>query len=256
MKIQPMEIGFGAVVDGADLKHANPAEAQALRAALLEHGLLVLRGQALTPHELVAASGMFGALETFPPSASQLPGLPQVFRVASRGVDGHVDVGRYWHSDGSFRELPTPISIWYPERRAEQGGDTLFTDLREAWATLPDATRAEIGGLHTLHRNGVRHPLAMRHPHSGAEVLYLNVGLTGGIEGVEPAAAAAIIGALDRHLSRPGATYRHQWQEGDVVVADNFRVAHQATPVGPDQRRILNRTTVRGDGAFWERLAA
>jgi len=37
-----------------------------------------------------------------------------------------------------------------------------------------------------------------------------------------------------------------------VVVADNLRVAHKATPLTADSRRILNRTTVRADGVIWQ----
>ena len=92
----------------------------------------------------------------------------------------------------------------------------------------------------------------MPHPHTGVDGLYLNVGLTNSIIGMERDATEQLIATLDRHLSREGAVYRHQWKEGDFVVADNFRVAHRATPLSPLQRRVLNRTTVRGDGAFWE----
>jgi taurine dioxygenase len=35
------------------------------------------------------------------------------------------------------------------------------------------------------------------------------------------------------------------------VVADNLHVAHKATPITPNTRRILNRTTVRADGVIW-----
>nr|WP_152883304.1 TauD/TfdA family dioxygenase [Duganella sp. FT27W] len=47
-------------------------------------------------------------------------------------------------------------------------------------------------------------------------------------------------------------SYRHHWLPGDVVVADNLRVAHKATPLTADSRRILNRTTVRADGVIWQ----
>jgi taurine dioxygenase len=255
MNIISMPIGFGAEVVGADLTSVDAATRDGLRAALLEHGLLVVRGQALSPQQQVAASEMFGALETFPANAGQVEGVPQIFRVASRSGEGYVDVGRYWHSDGSFRDDPTPISLWYSVVRPATAGETLFTDLREAYLQLPESIKQDIDGLRTLHRNGVLHALAMAHPATGAKVLYLNVGLTSGIAGINPEQGAVIIAALDRHLSRAGAAYTHYWQEGDFVIADNFRVAHRATPIGRDQQRILDRTTVSAEAVFWRTAA-
>lgn len=53
----------------------------------------------------------------------------------------------------------------------------------------------------------------------------------------------------DRHYSRQGATYRHHWLPGDLVAADNLHVAHKATLIRQQSRRILNRT-VRADGVI------
>ncbi|MYM33124.1 hypothetical protein GTP38_02025 [Duganella sp. FT94W] len=251
MKITPLPVGFGAEIDGVDLRQADAGVAELLRSTLLEYGMLVVRGQSFTPPEQLAASRLFGSLETFPTVRGQLQGWPEIFRVASRPQDGHVEVGRYWHSDGSFREEPTPISFWYSEVRSEQGGDTLFTDLQRAYAELRPEIRQEFEGLSTAHRNGVVHPLVLRHPKSGVPALYLNIGLTAGVLGYSPDHSRALIDAVDRHYSRDGATYRHRWLPGDVVVADNLHVAHKATPITPATRRILHRTTIRADGVIW-----
>lgn len=252
MKLQALAPTFGAAIENLDLRTIDKAGVDALHAALLEHGLVVIRGQHLTPQEQVAASALFGELETFPSNAGQVAGVPQIFRVASRSGEGYVDVGRYWHSDGSFRDSPTPMSIWYSVEQPEQGGDTLFTDLRHAYEELPEAVKEDIEPLVSFHRNGATHRMAMDHPHTGERVLYLNIGLTSGIGGFTPERSRIMIDAVDRHLSRAGATYLHHWLPGDFVVADNFRVAHKATPIGRDQKRILDRTTVRSGAAFWD----
>jgi taurine dioxygenase len=251
MNITPLPFGFGATIEGLDLRQADAAATDQLRAALLRHGLLVIRDQSLTPREQIAATRLFGSLETFPTMRGQVDGVPEIFRVASRPEDGHVEVGRYWHSDGSFREDPTPISFWYSVERSDEGGDTLFTDLQQAWAELQPDIQQEFAGLSTAHRNGVVHPLMLKHPMTGIPALYLNIGLTAGVLGHAPQHSQALMQAVDRHYSRPGATYRHHWLAGDVVVADNLHVAHKATPIHPGQRRILNRTTVRADGVIW-----
>jgi taurine dioxygenase len=249
--VTPLPAGFGATVEGLDLRKANDGDTALLRASLLEYGLLVIRGQSLAPQEQVDATSLFGSLEVFPTMRGQLDGLPEIFRVASRPEDGHVEVGRYWHSDGSFRDDPTPISFWYSVVQSERGGDTLFTDLQQAYAELQPDIQQEFELLNTAHRNGAVHPLVLRHPKTGIPALYLNLGLTAGVLGYGPERSQALMQAVDRHYSRPGATYRHHWLAGDVVVADNLHVAHKATPIDPDTRRILNRTTVRADGVIW-----
>jgi taurine dioxygenase len=249
MDITPLAAGFGAEIANLDLRQASAEQQAQLRAALLQHGLLVIRGQSLTPESQVEASEIFGALESFPHSAPHR--LPQIFPVASRAADGYTDVGRYWHSDGSFRDVPTAASIWYSVAEPEWGGDTLFTDLQQAYAALPPEFQQKIADLRTIHRNGVIHPLVMPHPASGIPGIYLNMGLTAGIVSFPGPKSAALMAELDQHLSRPGATYRHRWQAGDVVVADNYHIAHQATPIARTQHRVLHRTTVRGDAARW-----
>jgi taurine dioxygenase len=251
MKIIPMPAEFGAQIEDVRLNQPNDQLKDGLRAALLEHGMLVIRGQQLSPQAQVDASAIFGRLETFPAAPGQIADFPQIFRVASRAADGHTNVGRYWHSDGSFRAVPTPISLWYSEAQAEQGGDTLFTDLQSAYRTLPDELKQVIAPLRTVHRNGIVHPLLMPHPATGVPGLYLNSGLTAGIFGMAQQESVLIMNVIDAHFSRDDAVYRHQWQLGDFVVADNFHVAHRATHISPEQRRILNRTTVAGGRAFW-----
>ncbi len=251
MKIRAMNRGFGAYVEEANLTVLTQDDVDGLRMALLEHGFLVIRSQKLSPAAQIRMSEVFGALETFSPGEGQLVDYPQIFRVASRPTEGHTNVGRYWHSDGSFRAEATPISIWYLVAQPANGGETLFADLREAYRALPDERKAAVDGLITLHRNGIRHPLVMRHPATREPSLYFNVGLTGGVVGYTPEQFTALRTDLNDHLSRAGAAYVHHWREGDVIIADNFRVAHRATPISVDQHRILDRTTIRADGVYW-----
>lgn len=251
MKISAMNRGFGAHVEEADLTSLTHNDVDRLHTALLEHGLLVIRNQKLSPAGQVRVSEVFGTLETFPPGEGQLAEYPQIFRVASHPAQGHTNVGHYWHSDGSFRAEATPISIWYLVAQPATGGETLFADLREAYRALPDERRPAIDGLITLHRNGIKHPLVMRHPATRELSLYFNVGLTGGVVGYTPEQFMALRTDLNDHLSRAGAAYVHHWREGDVIIADNFRIAHRATPISVDQNRILDRTTIRADGVYW-----
>ena len=41
-------------------------------------------------------------------------------------------------------------------------------------------------------------------------------------------------------------SYVHHWQEGDLVIADNHLVAHQATAASTASLRLLHRVSVTG----------
>lgn len=81
MKIRAMNMGFGAQVEEADLTSLTHDDVDQLQTALLEHGLLVVRNQKLSPAGQVRMSEVFGTLGTFPPGEGQLADYPQIFRV-------------------------------------------------------------------------------------------------------------------------------------------------------------------------------
>jgi alpha-ketoglutarate-dependent taurine dioxygenase len=40
--------------------------------------------------------------------------------------------------------------------------------------------------------------------------------------------------------------YSHQWQEGDLVIWDNWGTVHRALPYARDSGRMMHRTSVAG----------
>ena len=54
---------------------------------------------------------------------------------------------RLWHSDSSFKEVPAKFSLLSARLIPSAGGNTEFADMRAAYDTLDDATKAEIENL-------------------------------------------------------------------------------------------------------------
>ncbi len=52
-----------------------------------------------------------------------------------------------WHSDSSFKEVPAKFSLLSARLIPSAGGNTEFADMRAAYDTLDDATKAEIEDL-------------------------------------------------------------------------------------------------------------
>lgn len=253
MKIEKLSDQLGAVVSEIDISAPLEQEYQdELQRALIDYGLLLFRGKTLNPDEQINFSKVFGELEKFPWSFSQLHDYPEIFRLSNNPDYGYENVGMYWHSDGSFKHKPTSISIFHPIAVPATGGDTWFSNLHRTLDSMPSQLRDKISSLNTAHRNHIVHPLVMTHPASGENHVYLNVGLTSGILGLDQREGSHLIETVDSYLSAEENHYEHKWQAGDLIVADNFAVAHQARPVLDDELRILHRTTVSNEGAFWQ----
>jgi alpha-ketoglutarate-dependent taurine dioxygenase len=52
--------------------------------------------------------------------------------------------------------------------------------------------------------------------------------------------------------AQPAFSYRHEWQEGDLVIWDNYGLMHRVVPYDVDSGRMMHRTTLKGG----ERVAA
>ena len=49
------------------------------------------------------------------------------------------------------------------------------------------------------------------------------------------------------HVLLPELMYFHKWQADDMVLWDNWRMLHRVIGCTPPQRRVMQRTTIRGD---------
>ena len=57
------------------------------------------------------------------------------------------DAGVYWHSDLSYKELPSLGSMLHAQELPSEGGDTLFANMYLAYETLSDGMKAMLTGL-------------------------------------------------------------------------------------------------------------
>ena len=68
------------------------------------------------------------------------------------------------------------------------------------------------------------------------------------IDGMPIEDGRAFLKTLQDYVTRPQFCYRHEWQEGDLVVWDNRCVLHRATPYDTTHhKRLMQRTTISGE---------
>lgn len=270
--VTPLNPTFAALVENVDLARPQDDETIAsVRAALVQHKLLVFRGQRITPRQQRDFAARFGALHVHPLLDHDAE-LPEII-VLDYGRDRPPEKDE-WHTDVTFIETPPLGSILYGETIPETGGDTLFADLAAAYAALSAPLRALLDGLRARHdftksfaasayysdkqdqekwdrakRNNppVSHPVVRTHPESGVKNLFVNEGFTTAIEGLAPDESKVLLDFLIQHQAKPQFVYRHRWQAGDVLFWDNRATQHMVVADYWPQHRHMHRATVLGD---------
>lgn len=281
LTLRPLSPGFGLLAEGIDLSRPlSSDEAAAVRQAWTDaHGVLVFRGQQLTPEQQVAFSAHFGEVYTGGATNNTalahyyLPGHPAIFRVSNKKIDGkpvgREDAGTYWHSDASWQPSPPRGSLLYALEIPAVGGDTMFCDMYRAWETLSPPLQRMLEGLeaeHSLAAAVLRtsyakefsgrlddaaakkavHPVVKVHPQSGRKALFVNPGFTSHIIGLSAAESQAILELLFAHATASENVYRHTWQLHDLVMWDNRCNLHYAVAnYKAHGDRYMHRTTVK-----------
>lgn len=271
LKMVPLGDALGVEVTGIDFAETvAEQDVAAMRAALSERLVMVVRGQRLDPAKLLQALRRFG--NTMPQHLSDMlmPEHPEIAVLDSRkspaGSDGRVmPVGsRAWHTDHTNHARPPKITALYAVRLPESGGDTSFANMQLAYDRLPDADRAELDPLRTVNkiedhgyvsaedraRFGAHqlHPLIRTHPDTGKKAIYLHPGKTERIEGMEKDASLAFVDRLLDRTIGPDVTYRHAWRPGDLILWDNRGVMHRAhADYDLEAGRVMHRVLLEGD---------
>ena len=259
MQIRALDAAFGAEVLGLDLGLPLAAEDfRRIHRAHLDHHVLVFREQRITPAQQIAFSRRFGELQIHVLKQFLLPGHPEILIVSNIVENGQPiglgDAGKFWHSDLSYKELPSLGSMLHAQELPEEGGDTLFADMHKAWDSLPEALRKAIEGRTAAHSYTARyseprfegnwrptlsaaqlaevrevvHPIVRTHPESGRKGLFVSEGFTTRIVGLPADESAQLLAELYAHSVRPEHIYRHRWQAHDLVFWDNRSLIHLA----------------------------
>ena len=114
---------LGAEITHIDLSRVlNHKDYLRIKQAFLEHHVLVLRDQDITPEQHVAFSRFFGPLQIHVLKQFQLANHPEILIISNIKENerpiGLGDAGAFWHSDLSYNypkkvETPIlPICIW------------------------------------------------------------------------------------------------------------------------------------------------
>lgn len=274
--MQRLEAVGGAEITDVDLSRPlTPALKERILNLFAAHPILVFRNQTLTKEQQYTFTLNFGEIEDLHVGRHQdTVKYGAVHTVSNLDADGKPsgklpERGNYfWHSDKSYHDVPSLLTMLHAVRLPPSGGPTQFANTEMAYAALPEAMKQRLEGLRAIHswensrrksgsspateaqireRPPVDHPVARTHPVRGTKALYLG-NHSSHVIGMEEQAGRALLAELEAHATSPAFLYSHRWREGDLVMWDNRCLLHRAFndyDMGT-HARVLHRTVVRG----------
>jgi taurine dioxygenase len=266
--VHPITGTIGAEVTGVDPAAAlDAATVAAVRAAWLQHLVLVFRDVTITPEQQIAFARNFGDIQ-MPPVRTKFGDYPEINVLDQTSGKGDAD---RWHNDNTYTATPAMGSVLHVVQVPSTGGDTCFANMYAAYDALSPGLRQLVDGLRAEHdvtrslsraiRRGqtnldlaatqerlppVVHPVAITHPETGRRALFVNAQSTERIVDLPDAESDMLLAFLYEHVKSPEFQCRVRWDETTLVLLDNRAAQHSAV-ADYDERRVLNRVSIKGD---------
>jgi alpha-ketoglutarate-dependent taurine dioxygenase len=277
MNITRIKEHIGAEVTGIDLR--EPVDAgtrKQLNDALVDHTVLIIKRQDLTPLQYQHAAEVFGELMPDQNPRYAMKDVPLVRVVSNRNLDStgkpaNNPTDRRWHTDHVNLEYPPKCTMLYGVKMPDQGGATGVCNMRAAYAALPDEWKERIKDMKTAntlissalaknHNPDVLadqaamkkpltiHPLVRTHPESGTKAIWFHQSKVDHILGMSPEKTQAFFFELLDVAIRPDFVLWHRYDIGDMLIVDNRQAMHKApTDFDHSQERTLYRALAKGD---------
>ena len=270
INIHPTARSLGAEILDVDVTDLSQDDFERIRSAYIEHGVIFLRDQKLSPEQHIEFAERWGTINVnrFFTPVEKYGQIAEVRKEA----DQTFNIGGSWHTDHSYDTVPAMGSILLAREVPLTGGDTLFASMYAAYEGLSDEFKKTIEGLDAVHSSrhvfgaethenqefegrfgnsaaatqDAVHPVVIVHPESGRKALYVNPGFTVGIKGWSAEESQALLKFLYQHAVRPEFTCRFHWQPGSIAFWDNRATWHYALNDYQGQRRLMHRITLEG----------
>jgi alpha-ketoglutarate-dependent taurine dioxygenase len=274
--IEKVKPHIGGIVHVTKEHLFDDETAVAVRDALEDRGVLVFPRMNLTDQEQLAFTDKLGKRVNFTRKAANTSATddPDVYAIT---LDKKVNptpeyvLGTFfWHIDGVTIDHALPKATLLTARKlAPTGGQTEFASTYAAYEYLPEAEKQALQSLKVVHnieaalrpvfevmseesrtrwRNMAEvmvHPLVWTH-NSGRKSLIIGTQADFVLGQPIPHGRSLLV-RLQEWAAQPDFSYRHHWQEGDLVIWDNCGAMHRVVPYDQNSGRLMHRTTIAGE---------
>ncbi len=268
ISVTPSGGPLGAYVTGVNLAELTEVAIETIRAAWLEHLVLVFPHQPLTPRQYLDFAETIGTPAEYP-FVQGLDANPYIIEVLKLPHET-VNFGGVWHADTVYLERPPMASMLLAKEIPPMGGDTEFANQYAAWETLAPELQAQLDGRTAMNSSAAamsirntadrmseeqaaqvfesRHPAVRTHPETGRKSLYVNVAHTYGLVDVDPAESGPLLDRVFEHQVRDEFVWRLSWEVDMLALWDNRCCLHNPINDYDGYTRRMHRITLEGDG--------
>ena len=273
MNIRIHENGWTVIVEDFDLKNLNIDQAHRITKYLLTNEVVVFRKQNLSSDDEIKICTMFGEVEDYKKSnyADHLilkdSVEPKILRVTGEldehglpGVAGHVSE-MIWHCNRVSDPSRKPF-VWLYGAKGTKGSRTSWLNNIASYKSLSEEKKKEIHDLklnvgETIQftevlwdeNSPVPPPIEEYRPNLvhtnilGVTGLYFSWFQIHFIDNMDKIAGRNLIEELRHLVEKQEFIYDHDWEDGDVVIAEQWLSIHKRWEFKDIDKRLLHRLT-------------
>jgi alpha-ketoglutarate-dependent taurine dioxygenase len=276
VRIEQIKPHVGGIVHVAKEHLLDEQTTAAVREALEDRGVLVFPRMNLTDAEQLAFTDKLGKRGNYNRKAPGT-GVGDEKDVYAITLDKKINTQPeyvlgtfFWHIDGVTINQPLPKATLLSARKlSPAGGQTEFASTYAAYENLPGTEKEALEELKVIHKmeasmrlvfdemaeedlarwRGMSevmvHPLVWKHK-SGRKSLVIG-SHADSVAGLPIPHGRSLLVRLQEWAAQPAFSYRHQWQEGDLVIWDNCGCMHRVVPYDENSGRRMHRSTIMGE---------
>ena len=270
MKVNLHTNGWTVVIEDLDLKQATSEQTHEIGKLLASNTVVVIRNQNLSVQDQINFCSKIGKLETW--ENRDVLGLDgylikdsdyKVIRVTGEldehgrpGLFGHVS-DLDWHANNTANPWRDPI-VWLYGVKGTEGSRTSWINNILSYEDLDNDTKESIKDIKMIngYKQGAYSETSFGkavdvNPHYKPNIVHTNVaGKTGlffpflqihEIDGMNEDESRKFIEKLRDHILNEKYMYHHDWQDGDVVIAEQWLGIHKRWKFEKIESRVLHR---------------
>ena len=245
---------------------------------LSQFSVVVIRDQNITNEQHINFSEYFGDLEVT--KAGTNGAGSKLIILQNFDEDGNIVpptdrqrlnnlANQEWHSDSSFKKIPSKLSILSAKMIPAKGGNTEFLSMRSVYNALPKKLKSNIEDKVCWHDYSygrskidpnlvtadekkalppVKQKLVLNNKKYGKS-LYIGAHCSK-IDGMNDDESQNLLDEIYEYIDNESHVYSHIWKPYDLIMWDNRAVLHRATPIkGKVEKRLMVRTTIAGEAS-------
>ena len=245
---------------------------------LSQFSVVVIRDQNITNEQHINFSEYFGDLEVT--KAGTNGAGSKLIILQNFDEDGNIVpptdrqrlnnlANQEWHSDSSFKKIPSKLSILSAKMIPAKGGNTEFLSMRSVYNALPKKLKSNIEDKVCWHDYSygrskidanlvtadekkalppVKQKLVLNNKKYGKS-LYIGAHCSK-IYGMNDDESQNLLDEIYEYIDNESHVYSHIWKPYDLIMWDNRAVLHRATPIkGKVEKRLMVRTTIAGEAS-------